>query len=500
MSGMIALDEWKKRAQGASFQGKAFIGGKYVDAASGETFDCMSPRSGELLAQVAACGTEDVERAVKAARKAFEDGHWRKMAPKDRKVRLFKFAELIEANIEELALLETLDMGKPIKYSLSSDIPGAVKSLRWYGEAIDKIYDEIAPTRTDALALITREPMGVVAAVMPWNFPLYLAYGWKGAPALAAGNSFILKPAEQSPLTALRAAELAMEAGIPEGVFNVLPGLGEVTGKALGLHMDVDCLTFTGSSEVGKYFLQYAGQSNMKRVWLECGGKSPNIVLGDCPDLDKAAKVACDAIYFNQGEVCNAGSRLIVEESVKDALVEKIVEKSAAYQPGDPLDPSTEMGAIVDETQMNRILDYVESGQSEGAKLVVGGKRVMEETGGYYIPPTLFDKVANSMKIAREEIFGPVLSVIACKGVEDAIQIANDTPYGLAAGIWTRDITVAHRAARDLRAGFVYINTFDASDMSTPFGGYKESGFGRDKSLHAIDKYCELKTTWIELS
>ena len=500
MTTMLAFDQWKARAESLKFEGRAFIGGQYVDARSGQTFDCISPRSGQVIAKVAACDEADVERAVKAARAAFEKGHWRKMAAKDRKTRLLKFADLIETHAEELALLETLDMGKPIKYSLSSDIPGAVKSLRWYGEAIDKIYDEVAPTRTDALALITREPMGVVAAVMPWNFPLYLAYGWKAAPALAVGNSFILKPAEQSPLTALRAAELSLEAGIPEGVFNVVPGLGETAGRALGLHMDVDCITFTGSSEIGKLFLQYAGQSNMKRVSLECGGKSPHIVLADCPNLEKAAKVAAAAIYFNQGEVCNAGSRLIVEEGIKDSLIEKIVAESAKYQPDDPLKPETEMGAIVDEKQMNTILGYIESGHKEGAKLVIGGQRVKAETGGFYVPPTLFDKVDNKMKIAREEIFGPVLSVIGCRGAEDAIRIANDTPYGLAAGIWTRDITLAHRAAKELRAGFVYINTFDQGDMSVPFGGYKQSGFGRDKSLHALDKYCELKSTWVELS
>ncbi len=500
MPEMLTTDQWKAKAAGLSLQNKAFIGGQYVASASGETFDCISPCDGALLTQVANCGAEDVDRAVAAARAAFEKGDWRNMAPKDRKAALMRFAQLIEDHTEELAVMETIDAGKPIKHTLSSDIPGAVKTLRWYAEAIDKVYDRIAPTRTDALALVTHEPMGVVAAVMPWNYPLYLAYGWKIAPALAAGNSVILKPAEQSPLTALRAAEFAVAAGIPEGVFTVLPGIGELTGRALGLHPDVDCITFTGSSEVGKKFLEYSGQSNMKRVSLECGGKSPNIVMGDCPDMAVAAKVSAAGIFGNQGEVCNAGSRLIVQDSIKDQLMELLIAESNAYAPGDPLDPTSENGAMVDETQMNRVLGYIDSGKSEGANLVIGGERVLEETGGYYIPPTVFDQVDNKMTIAQEEIFGPVLSVITCTDVDDAIAIGNDSNFGLAAGIWTRDITAAHKAARELRAGFVYINTYDASDLSAPFGGYKQSGIGRDKSIDAIHKYCEVKTTWIELS
>ena len=500
MSEMLNLDQWKAKAAGLSFQNRAFIGGHYVAAASGETFDCISPRDGSLLTRVSNCGEEDVDRAVATARAAFEKGDWRDMAPKDRKAALLKFAQLIEDDREELALMESLDMGKPIKYSMAADIPGAVKTLRWYGEAIDKVYDRIAPTRTDALVLVTHEPMGVVAAVMPWNFPLYLSYGWKVAPALAAGNSVILKPAEQSPLTALRAAELAVAAGIPEGVFNVVPGIGEVTGKALGLHGDVDCITFTGSTEVGKKFLEYSSQSNMKHVSLECGGKSPHIIMNDCPDLDKAANVAASGIFFNQGEVCDAGSRLIVQEGVKDEILERLIVESNAYQPRDPLDPEAETGAMVDETQMNRVLGYIESGKSQGAELVAGGERVLEETGGFYIPPTIFDKVDNKMTIAQEEIFGPVLSVISCTDVDDAVRIGNDTTYGLAAAIWTRDITAAHKAARALRAGFVNVNTYNGSDLSAPFGGYKQSGIGRDKSIDAIHKYCEVKTTWIELS
>lgn len=500
MADVDSQQQWQARAAALSFANQAFIDGEYVDALSGESFACINPANGQVLTSIASCAAADVDRAVAAARRAFEKGHWSRMSAKDRKVRLQKFASLIERHADELALLETLDMGKPIKYSLAADIPGAVKGLNWYAEVIDKIYDDIAPTRADALALVTREPVGVVGLIVPWNFPLYLAYGWKAAPALAAGNAVIVKPAEQSPLTAIRAAELSLEAGIPEGIFNVVPGLGEAAGKALALHPDVDCIGFTGSTEVGKLIMQYAGQSNMKRVSLECGGKSPNIVLADCPDLETAAKAVAFGIFFNQGEVCNAGSRLIVEEAVKDELVERILAWSAKLQPADPLDPATEMGAMVDKNHMNRVLGYVDRGTSEGAALLTGGNRVREETGGYFIPPTVFDGVRNDMTIAQEEIFGPVLAVITCADTDEAVRLANDTVYGLAAGVWTRDITKAHKVARALRAGFVYVNSFDQSDMSTPFGGYKQSGFGRDKSIHAIDKYCELKTTWIELS
>ncbi|MGH6949094.1 MAG: aldehyde dehydrogenase family protein, partial [Kiloniellales bacterium] len=346
--------------------------------------------------------------------------------------------------------------------------------------------------------MILREPAGVVAAVVPWNFPLLMA-SWKLGPALAVGNSVILKPAEQSPLTALRIAELAIEAGIPEGVFNVVPGFGETAGQALGRHNDVDVVAFTGSAEVGKYFLRYAGESNMKRVGLECGGKTPNIVMADAPDLDAAATAAAWGIFFNQGEVCNAGSRLLVEESIKDRVLEKVMEVGKAIKVGDPLDPATEMGAMVDDTQMSRVLGYIDAGRKEGARLAMGGERIRADSGGFYIAPTVFDNVSNKMKIAQEEIFGPVLSTITFKDYEDAVKIGNDTIYGLAAAIWTRDIDKAHKAARALRAGSVWINCFDAGDMTTPFGGFKQSGFGRDKSLHALDKYSELKTVWIAL-
>ncbi len=484
---------------GLDIRSKAFIDGTFVDAVSGETFDCVSPISGEVVAQVAACDTADVDRAVAGARAAFESGAWSRLAPKKRKRVLQKLAGLMSEHAEELALLETIDMGKPIRDATNVDVPLATECIAWYGEAIDKVYDEIAPTGHDAHVSIVREPLGVVGAVVPWNFPLLMS-SWKIGPALATGNSVILKPAEQSPLSALRLAELASEAGIPDGVLQVVPGFGETAGQALGRHADVDMIAFTGSTEVGKYFLRYSGESNMKRVALECGGKSPHIVTRECGDLDAAATAVAWGVFYNQGEVCTAGSRLLVHSAVKDELLEKVVAVADRIKPGDPLDPKTRMGAIVDDTQLDRVLGYIEAGTSEGATLHLGGNRVREETGGYYVEPTIFDAVSNDMRIAREEIFGPVLSAISFDELDDAIANANDTIYGLSAGIWTDDDNVAHRAARAIRAGIVWVNTFDAGDISSPFGGFKQSGFGRDRSIHALDKFTDLKAIWIALS
>ncbi len=451
-----------------------------------------------MLAQVASCDLADAERAVASARAAFEAGSWAKLAPAKRKAVLIRFADLLEANREELALLETLDMGKPIGDSLTVDIPGAARALRWSGEAIDKIYDEVAATPHDQLGLVTREPVGVVAAIVPWNFPLMMAC-WKLGPALATGNSVVLKPSEKSPLTAIRIARLAIDAGIPAGVLNVLPGYGHTVGKALALHMDVDTLVFTGSTRVAKQLMIYAGESNMKRVWLEAGGKSPNIVFADAPDLQAAAQAAAGAIAFNQGEVCTAGSRLLVERSIKERFLPMVVEALKGWKPGNPLDPSTNVGALVDTQQLNTVLGYIDAGRQAGAQVLIGGQRTLEETGGLYVEPTIFDGVDNAMKIAQEEIFGPVLSVISFDSAEEAVAIANDTPYGLAAAVWTADLSKAHRTARALRAGSVWVNQYDGGDMTAPFGGFKQSGNGRDKSLHAFDKYTELKATWIQL-
>ncbi|WP_313026806.1 aldehyde dehydrogenase [Pseudomonas lopnurensis] len=494
----LTLADWQQRARDLRIEDRAFIQGEYLDAVAGGRFDCISPVDGRLLVQVAACEQADADRAVSSARAAFEAGAWAKLAPARRKAVLIRFADLLEAHREELALLETLDMGKPIGDSLAVDIPGAARALRWSGEAIDKLYDEVAATPHDQLGLVTREPVGVVAAIVPWNFPLMMAC-WKLGPALASGNSVVLKPSEKSPLTAIRIARLALEAGIPAGVLNVLPGYGHTVGKALALHMDVDTLVFTGSTRVAKQLMIYAGESNMKRVWLEAGGKSPNIVFADAPDLQAAAQAAASAIAFNQGEVCTAGSRLLVERSIKARFLPMVVEALKMWRPGNPLDPATNVGALVDTQQLNSVLGYIDAGREAGAQVLVGGQRTLEETGGLYVEPTIFDGVDNAMKIAQEEIFGPVLSVITFDSAEEAIAIANDTPYGLAAALWTADLSRAHRTARALRAGSVWVNQYDGGDMTAPFGGFKQSGNGRDKSLHAFDKYTELKATWIKL-
>ena len=494
----LTFADWQQRARDLRIEGRAFIQGEYCAAAQGGQFDCISPVDGRVLAQVASCDLADAERAVASARAAFEAGSWAKLAPAKRKAVLIRFADLLEANREELALLETLDMGKPIGDSLTVDIPGAARALRWSGEAIDKIYDEVAATPHDQLGLVTREPVGVVAAIVPWNFPLMMAC-WKLGPALATGNSVVLKPSEKSPLTAIRIARLAIDAGIPAGVLNVLPGYGHTVGKALALHMDVDTLVFTGSTRVAKQLMIYAGESNMKRVWLEAGGKSPNIVFADAPDLQAAAQAAAGAIAFNQGEVCTAGSRLLVERSIKERFLPMVVEALKGWKPGNPLDPSTNVGALVDTQQLNTVLGYIDAGRQAGAQVLIGGQRTLEEAGGLYVEPTIFDGVDNAMKIAQEEIFGPVLSVISFDSAEEAVAIANDTPYGLAAAVWTADLSKAHRTARALRAGSVWVNQYDGGDMTAPFGGFKQSGNGRDKSLHAFDKYTELKATWIQL-
>jgi len=491
--------DWHARAKTLKIDGRAFINGKRVNAADSATFECFSPIDNRKLTDVARCKAADIDLAVNAARAAFNDRRWAGLTPRERKQTMIKFADLILANREELALLETLDMGKPIEASFNVDVNSAANTLRWFGEAIDKVYDEIAPTADHTLAMITREPIGVVGAIVPWNYPIAMA-AWKIAPALAAGNSVVLKPSEKSPLTALRLGDLALQAGIPAGVLNVVPGFGAEAGSPLALHMDVDCIAFTGSTAVGKKIQVMAGQSNLKRAWCELGGKSPNIVFADCIDMDKAAAASAGSIFYNQGESCNAPSRLLVERSIKDEFIRKLLKELPNYMPGDPLDTNTSMGAMVDCGQMENVLKYIASGKLQGANLLAGGERVRAETNGFYITPTIFDNVTNDMTIAIEEIFGPVLCIITFDTTDEAIKIANDTIYGLAAAVWTRDISKAHTVARALRAGTVHVNSYDEDDITVPFGGFKQSGNGRDKSLHALEKYTELKTTWIRLA
>ena len=488
----MTLQQNLDRAATLALPGLAIVDGKLVAAKSGKTFANTTPRDGTVLNQVAECGPADIDAAVAAARASFEDGRWRNKHPREKKKIMFRLAELMERDFEDLALMESLDMGKPIRDSRGFDIASAVNSIRWYAEALDKVYGEVATTPAERLSFIVREPLGVVGAIIPWNFPLHMAC-WKVGPALAAGNSIVLKPAEQSPLTALKLGELALEAGVPPGVLNVVPGFGESAGQALARHMDVDLIAFTGSGEVGRKLMVYAGESNLKRVSLELGGKSPQIVFADAENLDEAADAAAWGIFFNQGEVCNAASRLLVEATIKDAFVEKVLARAGAYMPGDPLDPASTAGALVTEGQMKRVLGYVDVAQKEGAKLSLGGKRVRAESGGYYVEPTVFDNVLTTHTLAREEVFGPVLGVIAFNGEDEAVRIANDTVYGLASGMWTANISRAHRVARKLRSGLVWINGWDSCDITVPFGGAKQSGFGRDRSLHALEKYTELK-------
>jgi len=489
---------WLERAAALQPEGRAFIDGAYVPALSGKTWSKTSPIDGRAFAEVADCDAADIDRAVAAARRSFESGVWRDADAAQKKKVLLRFAELIREHTDEIALLETLDVGKVIANAIAVDVPFCANCIQFYAEYADKLYDEVAPAAgPNEVAMVRKEPLGVIGAIVPWNYPLIIA-AWKIGPALVAGNSVVLKPAEQSPLGALYLAKLAKEAGLPDGVFNVVPGFGEKTGKPLALHPDVDMIAFTGSTEVGKLMLVYAGQSNMKRVALECGGKSPHVVMPDA-DLRAAAEGIAWGIYYNQGETCHAGSRVLAHESIRAELVRLIAEVQQTQIPlGHPFDASAQLGAVIEKGHMERVLGYIDIGVKEGARIAHGGKRALEETGGYYIEPTILDDARNDMRIAQEEIFGPVVVVIPFNDEAEAIRLANDSIYGLGAAVWTKNMNAAHRLSRAIRAGTVWVNTFDRSSMTTPFGGFKQSGFGRDRSVHAIDKYVDYKTIWVD--
>ena len=499
MSDALSHEDYLARAQTMDLPATAYINGKFMPAASGKTFDTVNPATGEVLTQVAACGPEDVDVAVAKARKVFEQGTWCRMHPSERKAVMIQWVKLIKRHRHELATMESMDSGKPVKDCADLDLPETIHCLAWYAEAADKLYGQTSPLQDDAMGIILREPVGVVACVLPWNFPM-LMLAWKAGPALAAGNSVIVKPAEQTSLTALRLAELASEAGMPDGVFNVVTGLGEETGGAIGRHMNVDVVSFTGSTEVGRLFLKYAAESNLKRIVLECGGKNPAVVLSDAEDLESVADYVVQAVFWNMGENCTSNSRLIVHDSLKDDLVSLIMEKVKDWRTGDPLDPANALGAIVSKEHFDRIMGYIKGAKKEGAKLLLGGEPLTIGKG-LYIPPTIFDQVTPDMTIAVEEIFGPVLAVMTVGSDAEAIALANSTCYGLQASLFTRNIKTALRAGRDLKAGTVSVNCYSEGDISTPFGGYKLSGFGgRDNSLQAFDQYTETKTIWIDLS
>ncbi len=493
-------EDWQKLASDAEtkVEGRLFINGEYCEATNGGKFEVINPATNEVCATVAAGTEKDIDKAVAAAKESYKARSWLKMAPRKRMGILMKFADLVNQNVPELALMETMNMGKPIGDSVN-EIPASAVNIKFMAECIDKMYGKVANTHDKALNLSVREPFGVVGCISPWNYPLLMAV-WKIAPALAAGNSVVLKPDEHSPHSCIKLAELFVEAGGPPGVFNVVSGLGEVAGKALALHPDVSKIGFTGSTEVGKLLLQYAGQSNMKKVALETGGKSPMIFFADLPDMDQAVDTAYDSIYANMGEVCNAGSRIYVERGIYADFVEQfIAQGQGAYTPGDPLDPETNMGPLVTAQAQKRVLGYIESGKSEGATLKFGGGVPSGLESGCFVEPTLFSDVSNDMTIGREEIFGPVASIIPFDTEEEVISMANDTIYGLCASVWTSNVSRAHNMAKAIESGMVYVNCYDVGDMTFEFGGYKQSGNTKDSCFESVLGYTQSKSIWYNL-
>ncbi|WP_133010344.1 aldehyde dehydrogenase [Marinomonas flavescens] len=496
MTDLLTLAEYTSIAEKLTPPSDSFINGGFRPSSNGAKIVVTNPATGAHITDIAACTAEDVDFAVSKARDAFESGVWSKKHPSERKRILLKLCDLIEENATELAVMESIDSGKPIADCVNIDISEVIHTLSWHAELMDKIYDQTAPVGNDAMAMIVREPVGVVGAVLPWNFPI-LMLAWKMAPSLAAGCSVVLKPAAQTSLTALRVAELAYQAGVPAGVFNVITGSGKEVGEAIGRHMDVDMVTFTGSTATGRRFLGYSAESNIKEVVLELGGKNPCIVLDDAEDIDTVAEQVVAAAFWNMGENCSAGSRLIVQSGIKDELLSHIVKHSKEWKTGNPLDPSNQLGCLVDTNHFSKVAEYLDIAKEDKHKLILGGETV----DGRYVMPTIYDGVKNTDRLAVEEIFGPVLSVITVDSYEEAIAVANDTEYGLAASIFSANSKKSLRAARELKAGTVTVNCFGEGDISTPFGGYKQSGFGgRDNSIHAHDQFTQLKTIWVDLS
>ncbi|MBB5536416.1 aldehyde dehydrogenase [Rhizobium giardinii] len=492
----LSAAEYKAIAANLHLPTNAFIDGAFRPAKSGKTFTTTNPATGETLAEITACDAGDVDDAVANAKAAFDDGRWRLLAPGDRKAALLKLAKLLEENRHELAVMESIDSGKPVRECQTVDVPDTIHTIRFHAELIDKLYDNTNPVGPNALAMVVREPIGVVGCVLPWNFPL-LMLAWKIGPALASGCSVIVKPAQETTLTTLRVAELAIEAGIPAGVFNVVTGSGKAVGEPIGLHMDVDMIAFTGSTPTGRRFLRYAADSNLKKVVLECGGKNPAVVLDDAEDLDLVAEQVVNGAFWNMGENCSATSRLIVDSKIKDELLERIGAYLREWKTGDPLDPENRIGALVSKAHFDKVKSFLDDVKTEKLSLTYGG----ETLKGVFIEPTVVDGVTPASRLFQEEIFGPILSVTTFETLTEAVKLANDTNYGLTASVYTGSLRKAIKLSREIRAGLVTVNCFGEGDASTPFGGYKESGFGgRDKSIFAHDNYCELKTIWIDIS